>query len=132
MGEVEARIRVKSYVMSDNSNVSALARFQNHREAATEARPSSWLGNDPWEDLLKEHLEAGPGADNSIIRVVTPDGQPEWRVKSRYLLANVLGLVPERNNGRLSTLMRKLGWTGPKDMRFRGKLAKGYFKAAED
>jgi len=95
----------------------------------------SRLSSDPWEDLLK-NFEANPDAGNGIVRAVDPDGKPEWRVKSCYLLDTVLGLAAERisavHQRRLGAVMRKLGWTGPKNIRFGTGQAKGYFKAAED
>src|SRR6516225_2496704 len=117
--------------------VSALARFKSHLEAdeqTIKARQSSPLISDPWEDLLK-NLEARPNAGRHIVQALDPDGKPEWRVRSCYLLTMV-GIAAERVNvvhhRRLGTVMRKLGWTGPKNLRFGAEQAKGYFKAAED
>jgi hypothetical protein len=118
--------------------VSALARFKSHLEAdeqTIKARQSSPLISDPWADLLK-NLEARPNAGRHIVQAVDPDGKPEWRVRSCYLLTNVVGIAAERANGahhrRLGAVMRKLGWAGPKNLRFGAEQAKGYFKAAED
>jgi hypothetical protein len=115
--------------------VSALARFQSHLEAAIETRQSSWLSSDPWEGLLK-NLEARPNAGDNIVQAADADGKPEWRVQSNYILVTVLGLAPERVNiahaRRLRIVMQKLGWTGSKNLRFRGRQAKGFYKAAED
>ena len=126
--------------MSDNPE-SALARFRNHLEAdeqTIEAGQSPPPISDPWEVLLK-NLEASPNAGNNIVQAVDADGRLEWRVRSCYLLANVasaLGIAPERINAvhhrRLGAAIRKLGWTGPKNLRFGREQAKGYFKAAED
>ena len=114
--------------------VSALARFKSHLEADGQ-RQSSRLISDPWEDLLK-NLEASPDAGNNIVQAVDPDGKPEWRAQSCYLLTNVVGIAAERVNvvhqRRLGTVMRKLGWAGPKNLRFGAEQAKGYFKAAQD
>ena len=67
---------------------------------------------------------------------ITERCKPEWRVRSCYLLTNVVGIAAERVNRahhrRLGTVMRKLGWAGPKNLRFGAEQAKGYFKAAED
>jgi hypothetical protein len=120
--------------MSDN--VSALARFKSHLEADEQTDNGKQIGpDDPWADLLK-NLEARPNAGRHIVQAVDPDGKPEWRVRSCYLLTNVVGIAAERANGahhrRLGTVMRKLGWTGPKNLRFGAEQAKGYFKAAED
>ena len=118
--------------------VSAFARFKSHLEAdeqPIEARQSSRLISDPWEALLKNLLEARPNAGNNIVQAVDPDGKTEWRVRSCYLLTMV-GIAAERINAahqrRLGTVMRKLGWAGPKNLRFGAEQAKGYFKAAED
>ena len=118
--------------------VSAFARFKSHLEAdeqPIEARQSSRLISDPWEALLKNLLEARPNAGNNIVQAVDPDGKPEWRAQSCYLLTNVVGIAAERVNvvhhRRLGTVMRKLGWTGPKNLRFGAEQAKGYFKVAQ-
>ena len=118
-----------------NAPQSALARFKSHVEAAIETKQNSWLSSDPWEGLLK-NLEARPNAGDNIVQAADADGKPEWRVKSCYLLDTVLGLAAERisavHQRRLGAVMRKLGWTGPKNIRFGTGQAKGYFKAAED
>jgi hypothetical protein len=57
-------------------------------------------------------------------------------VRSCYILANVIGIAPERINAVhqrcLGTVMRNLGWTGPRNLRFGREQAKGYFKAAAE
>ena len=115
--------------------VSALARFKSHLEADEQIGNDKQIRlDDPWADLLK-NLEARPNTDRHIVQALDPDGKPEWRVRSCYLLT-VVGLAAERANAvhhrRLGTVMRKLGWTGPKNLRFGAEQAKGYFKAAED
>ena len=66
----------------------------------------------------------------------TPTASRNGGVQSNYILVTVLGLAPERVNiahaRRLRTVMQKLGWTGSKNLRFRGRQAKGFYKAAED
>jgi hypothetical protein len=118
--------------------MSALARFKGHLEntSSAQARGARRLAKeDPWVDRLKS-LKPTPSADHSIIEAVDVDGQPEWRVKSCYLLDTVLGLAAERINSahqrRLGTVMRRLGWIGPKTIWFRTRMAKGYFRPAED
>jgi hypothetical protein len=94
---------------------------------------------DSWEDVLKG-LELKPDLRHNITQVFDRDGNPEWRVRSMYLLTKVIGIAPERVNVvhqcRLGTVMRKLGWSGPKNIWFGQEQAKGYFggysKAAED
>ena len=58
--------------------------------------------------------------------------KPQWRVKSTFLLASVLQITNERVNPvhsrRLGAVMRKLGWTGPVNLRFGAQQGKGYFK----
>ena len=53
----------------------------------------------------------------------------------QYRLTTLVGIAAERANGshhrRLDTVMRKLGWTGPKNLRFGAEQAKGYFKVAQ-
>jgi hypothetical protein len=125
--------------MSDN-HVSAVARFQEHLEAAIEAieakqKQSSRPTSDSWEDLIK-NFEAKPDARHNIVQAVDADGNTEWRVRSSYLLTHVIGIAPERvtavHQRRLATVMRNLGWTGPRNLRFGREQAKGYFKAEED
>jgi hypothetical protein len=127
--------------MSDNPNVSALARFQEHLDAAIEAieakqKQSFRLTSDSWEDLLLKNLELKPDARHNITQAFDADGNPEWRVRSYYLLTNVVGIAPERvgavHQRRLGTVMRKLGWSGPKNIKFGTEQAKGYSRAAEE
>ena len=104
-----------------------------------EIRQSSRLISDPWEDLLLnleakaniETIEAG-----NIIKTVDADGKLQWRVKSSYLLASVLDIASERVNAthsrRLGAVMRKLGWSGPANLRFGAQQSKGSFKLATD
>ena len=64
---------------------------------AIEDRQSYRLISDPWEDLLT-NVEARANAGDSIVRAADADGEPEWRAKTSYLLANVLGIASERVN----------------------------------
>ena len=126
----------------------ALLGLIDHLEAAVEAIEAKHTAKhtakhkakhsgpaDSWEDLLK-NLEVKPDARHNIVQAVDADGNTEWRVRSCYLLANVIGIAPERTNAvhqrRLATVMRKLGWTGPKNIRFGREQAKGYFRTAEE
>jgi hypothetical protein len=111
--------------MSDK--LSALARFQEHLDAAIEAieakqKQSPQLTSDSWEDLLLENLELRPDARHNITQAVDADGNTEWRVRSSYLLTHVIGIAPERagavHQRRLGTVMRKMGWSGPKNIKF--------------
>jgi hypothetical protein len=90
---------------------------------------------DPWIDQLK-NLDIAANAGNNIVKVADHDGKPEWRVSTYYLLVTVLGLAPESANAdhqrRLARAMRRLGWAGPKNMRFEGVQARGFYRTAED
>jgi hypothetical protein len=70
------------------------------------------------------------------VQAIDQDGKPEWRIRSFYLLTNVIGIAPERitvAHGRhLGAIMCKLGWSGPKNLRFGVEQAKGYYRAADE
>ena len=100
-----------------------LARAKAARESAN---PQPIF--DPWENLLRG-LEKRAG----IFRMFDANGDVELRIRTRYILTNILCICPAHFNGqtqgvRLGRVMRKLGWRGPMDLRF-GKLkGKGYAK----
>jgi predicted P-loop ATPase len=104
-----------------------------------EDRQSSRMISDPWEDLLA-NLEAKATMENieggHIAKAIDADGKPQWRVKSTFILATVLGIPSERVNTnhsrRLGSVMRKLGWNGPVNLRFAAQQSKGYFRPATD
>jgi hypothetical protein len=112
-------------------NEDAFARFERHQlDKQIVSDGESRQGpdfTDPWERLLRR-VERRTG----VIRAVDRDGKPEWRVKSRYLLTEVIGIPPERTNAnhgcRLGVVMRGLGWDGPKDIWFGAGHTKGYAK----
>lgn len=107
----------------------AFTRFENYQlNKQIVSEPKDIDAVDPWEKLLRR-VETRAG----VVHGVDRDGKREWRVKSRYLLTEVIGIPPERASGavhgcRLGVVMRKLGWTGPKDIWFGAGHTKGYAK----
>jgi hypothetical protein len=80
--------------------------------------------HDPWDDIL-----AGiPG--HSCVNEET--GQEEERIRSDELLKNHLEIPPGRSSNadtlRLKRVMRRLGWEGPKKLRFVEGSKRGYFR----
>ena len=102
----------------------------------------SWLTKnnetrkDPWIDRLKTILDTAPHAGNDIVQALGADGMPEWRVTTLHVIVIVLGLDPKRitiaHTRHLHEVMNKLGWSGPKNLRFLGEQARGYYRAVED
>jgi hypothetical protein len=71
---------------------------------------------DPWDDIL--------------VKVKGTVEQGTQRVESTELLGTVIGIHASRQRDidfkRLGRCMRRLGWTGPKVLRIRGKPTNGY------
>jgi hypothetical protein len=80
--------------------------------AAAAEQQDQRLTKDPWEDLLK---------NVSGITVVTATGQLQERISSIELLTFYLQLTPDRitdgHAKRLATVMRRLGWQGPEQLK---------------
>jgi hypothetical protein len=78
---------------------------------------------DPWDDVLG-HLKLNETFD-------TVDGR-EWRIGTRDLLSGHLAIAPDRQTDgimkRLSYIMRRLGWDGPKKMRVGAFTVRGFSK----
>ena len=80
--------------------------------------------HDPWDDTL-----AGVHG-----RVATNEetGKEEWRISSDELLTTHLQFQPGKaqnsDTQRLKRSMRRLGWSGPKKLRFGNKSKRGYFR----
>lgn len=90
--------------------------------AATD-RQVSRLVSDPWEDLLENIEHLVPQSSGSIVKVEGAPGElAEWRVPSEYVLHSLLNFdrksIRSSDARRLASVMRRLGWTGPKKMRF--------------
>ena len=86
----------------------------------------SRLEQEPWLDLI------GPISGKHF-----EDHEGNWeRISSAYLIDTVLKLPSDRATSgaarRLATAMRRLGWSGPKKMRFAkdGKPVQGYYRPA--
>ncbi len=92
----------------------SLVLAENLWPAAGEAQGARLL-DDPWLEALVE-LKGDV------------EGNVETVTSARALGA--LGLLPERQNQfhakRLVPLLRRLGWTGPKNLRVNGKVVRGY------
>jgi predicted P-loop ATPase len=104
--------------------------------AAAGERQASRLISDPWEDILSGLESFAPMSAGSIVLWQGAPGEPsEWRVSSDYVCKTFLRLDPDRVNSstsrRLGAVMRRLGWTGPKPIRFQ-KVVQGYTKPATD
>jgi len=94
------------------------------------------LPEDLWEVAASEQ-EARVEDDPWLDRLTDIEGEVRdgaERVSSTKLLEEVLGIFPERqqqfHTKRLALLMRKLGWSGPKNVRFEGRVVRGYERAA--
>jgi predicted P-loop ATPase len=90
-------------------------------------RADERLTTDPWEDILST-VEAMPPAPGSIARE-----HGEIRVASDFLLSGVLGInrgnMQQHQAKRLATVMKRLGWTGPRPMKMGVKAVRAYSKA---
>jgi predicted P-loop ATPase len=73
------------------------------------------LSVDPWEDILRRLTPLNP---NVIVH------EAQWKITSEALIGDVLKIPTERQGrpeaNRAGLAMRRLGWTGPKQMRFPG------------
>jgi predicted P-loop ATPase len=96
------------------------------------ARQSSRMISDPWEDDLT-NVEKRAEVPGNLIKVLNDSGNPEYRVRTSYLMHSVLCIPPESStqahSRRLGNVMRALDWIGPDNMRFgEGSQGKGYRK----
>jgi hypothetical protein len=68
--------------------------------------------------------------DDILVKVKGTVEQGTERVESTELLGTVIGIHASRQRDidfkRLGRCMRRLGWAGPKVLRIRGELTKGY------
>jgi predicted P-loop ATPase len=97
------------------------------------ARQASRLVSHPWEDRLEGLERLAPQSSGSIMVVPGAPGEPdEIRVSSDYVLHNILSLQPgltrTSHSRQLAAVLRRLGWTGPKKMRFGERSINGYSK----
>jgi predicted P-loop ATPase len=106
--------------------------------AEAEARQQSRLISDPWEDPLSATLSnistLADSSRDSVMLGNDKEGNQEWRIASNYLLCACLRVPAERlhqsHAKRLAMVMRKLGWTGPEDIRLGNRVIKGYVRKA--
>ena len=75
--------------------------------------------------------------EGRFVTASNPNGDPEWRVSTDYLLTEVLGLPRERQNNnhtkRLAGIMRRLGWIRSEGAIRLGKEVKcGFTKLCEE
>jgi predicted P-loop ATPase len=99
--------------------------------------------DDPWEDIVGRALETAEVIERGRAAAVDegdedaepfayferrPDG--ELRVSSYYLLTCVLDIKTAQQTAeqgkRLGTVIRRLGWRGPENMRIGARVTKGY------
>jgi hypothetical protein len=80
--------------------------------------------HDPWDDILTSV------AGHPCVNEET--GAEEERVRSDELLKNYLEIPPGKTQNsdalRLNRVMRRLGWSGPKKLRFAEGSKRGYFR----
>jgi putative DNA primase/helicase len=85
---------------------------------------------DPWEDILAR-VESSP----SVLRKLSIE-RGESRVASNYLFSHFLNLNPANvkvpESKRVATIMRRLGWDGPRVLNINGEDARGYRKPLAD
>jgi putative DNA primase/helicase len=92
---------------------------------------ASRLADDPWDQTLAK-IERWPvQVDGKFSREFG-----EWRASSDWLLRDVLDLNPNSISGasskRLAACMRRLGWTGPKNLKINGQPdQKGYCRSLQ-
>jgi len=89
------------------------------------------LDHDPWEDLLAAVTGKTKTPDGKLY--MTGDGrQLEARILSQDLLDGALGLARDKMSDvtakRVSNIMRRLGWDGPKVIRIGEARGRGYTK----
>jgi predicted P-loop ATPase len=93
-------------------------------------RAEERLGHDPWEDILV-NVETMPNSPGSVARE-----HGEIRVTSDFLLTGVLGFnranVQQHHAKRLATVMKRLGWKGPRPMKLGVKAVRAYAKAVSE
>ncbi|UXS41988.1 virulence protein E [Agrobacterium tumefaciens] len=90
-------------------------------DAATE-RQSARVANDPWEDLLERGLT-----------VHAKHAEGEYRIPYTDICEKVLGLIGARearksDAKRVAICMRRLGWEGPKVVKWQGKPVRAYVR----
>jgi hypothetical protein len=97
--------------------------------AEAKALQGERLDRDPWDDALAE-LEK----HYSVKLEQAGDGGGEWRVPTKDILSEYLKLGAREQTDtiakRLAYSLRRLGWDGPKLIRFAGGTSRGYTKKA--
>ena len=123
-------------VKTTNIDIEALRRDRDQlwAEAAQRERDgaSIMLQQELWEvaGVEQQAREEYDPWDDKLITASGTIEQGEERVSSADLLETVLGIHISRQRDidfkRLGRCMRRLGWTGPKVLRIRGKPTNGY------
>lgn len=87
--------------------------------------------HDPWEDILA-CIEAGQKEGNATLKPAGDGENLEMRITTRNIIETVLRLPRDRINDvtakRVSLIMRRLGWDGPKLLREGDDRNRGYTK----
>ncbi len=125
---VTGRIRLEEFIASRDQLLAEAARAECVGESIVlpevlwpEARAAADLRRevDPWEDVL----------EHTTSKIVPAEGG-ELRVHAQQLLLLDLGVPVDRQTDyhfkRLGSVMRRLGWEGPRLVRVDGKQARGY------
>jgi len=97
---------------------------------------------DPWEDILRDvatraaHSARNCAKHGDPLPYSVTDFRDEERIASSYLLSEIIGINAKdqtaQHGKRVGTLMRKLGWEGPKKIRMSdGSECKGYARSAQ-
>lgn len=89
--------------------------------AAAAERQAERVPADPWEDLLMGGLESVAQAEGGELRIST-------QAIFEQVLKLDLALARNASSQRLAECMRRLGWEGPKLIRFATGPARGYWK----
>ena len=91
---------------------------------------ASRLADDPWDQTLARVERTPECVSGKFSREFG-----EMRAASDWLLREVLDLNPNTissaSSRRLGAAMRRLGWTGPKNLRINGEVEKGYCRPAQ-
>lgn len=95
--------------------------------AVAAAEQSDRLHVDPWEDILA-------GVKGTVVPDPDDLGDEE-RISTKVLLDQYLKISPERQHygsyNRLKSVMRRLGWQGPDQLRIDAQKARGYRRSVE-
>ena len=102
--------------------------------AAAAVEQDARTERDPWLDLLRDVARHGAREKDRGAYEVLDTG--EERISSMFILRDVImiesrNLTPEHGK-RLSRVLGRLGWNGPKPMRINGKTERGYWRVTPD